>query len=183
MIRSGPARRRDARLPRARDNGHPEGSRRVLPALAVVAAVGLAAGGLLVALGRDRAPQTLDERVQAVGSKLGCVACQNLSVADSPADTARAMRGEIRRRLRDGQTPDQIESFFVDKYGQSILLSPRSVAPWVVPGLALAGGVGILALILWRRRAVHVPASAEIRLTPDERARIRREVDAVEEPD
>jgi cytochrome c-type biogenesis protein CcmH len=183
MIGSGPARRRGARLGRTTDNGHFGATRRVLPALAVVAAVALAAAGLLVALSRDGTPQTLDERVQAIGSKLGCVTCQNLSVADSPADTARAMRGEIRRRLRHGETPDQIESFFVDKYGQSILLSPRSVAPWVIPGLALAGGIGVLAWILWRRRAAPAQASAQIRLTSGERARIRREVDALEEPD
>ena len=182
MTLFGPARGRGPRLDRARDNGHPGGSRRVLPILAILAAVGLATGGLFVALGRDRAPQTLDERVQAIGSKLGCVTCQNLSVSDSPADTARAMRAEIRRRLRHGETPDQIEAFFVDKYGQSILLSPRSVAPWVIPGLALACGFGLLAWILWRRREAHT-ASTHVPLTPGERARIRREVDALEEPD
>jgi cytochrome c-type biogenesis protein CcmH len=181
MIRPGAARRDDADLMGARNNGHRASRHLLVPAIAVVAAAALAAGGLLVALNRDNAPQTLDERVQGIGSTLGCVTCQNLSVADSPADTARAMRAEIRRRLLRGETPAQIEAFFVHKYGESILLSPRSAAPWVVPVLALAGGIALLVWILRRRGSV--PSSPEVGLSPGERARIRREVDALEEPD
>jgi cytochrome c-type biogenesis protein CcmH len=91
------------------------------------------------------------------------------------------MRAEIRRRLVRGETPAQIEAFFVDKYGESILLSPRSAAPWVVPILALAGGIALLAWVLRRRRSD--PSSPEVGLSPGERALIRREVEALEEPD
>ena len=173
--------RRDASA-RTGGNGHLPRRRPLLPAaLVLVAAVAVAAGGAFVAADRSHAPQTVDSRVQQIGSGLGCVTCQNLSVADSPAGTARAMRAEIRRRLLAGETPAQIKAFFVAKYGESILLSPRSALPWVVPVVALAGGVALLGWMLWRRRPA-VP-EADPHVSPAERARIRRELAALEEPD
>ena len=167
---------------RAVENGHRASARRALPAALVLAgAAALLGAGLLVAADRSQGPQTLDARVQQIGSGLGCVTCQNLSVADSPAGTARAMRAEIRRRLEAGDTPGEIKAFFVEKYGQSILLSPRSPLPWMAPAVALAAGIALLAWTLWRRRPE--PAPAELRLTPAERARIRRDLAALEEPD
>jgi cytochrome c-type biogenesis protein CcmH len=176
------SRRRGKGAPaRAAENGHRRSRRPTLPSLlALVAAGMLVGGGLLIAADRTRPPQTLDDQVQEIASGLGCVTCQNLSVADSPAGTARAMRAEIRRRLDGGDTAAEIKAFFVEKYGEKILLSPRSVIPWVVPGLALAGGIALLAWSLGRR-SEHAPA--EPRLTAAERARIRRELAGLQEPD
>jgi cytochrome c-type biogenesis protein CcmH len=175
---------KDARAAgQAAGNGHLRSVRRLLPtALVLLGAVVLVGAGLLMAASRSPpAPQTLDERTQRIASDLGCVTCLNLSVADSPAGTARAMRAEIRRRLRGGDTPDEIRAFFVRKYGDKILLSPRSLFPWLAPGLALVVGIGLLAWGPWRRRPEGSPA--DLRLSPAERARIRRELEALEEPD
>ena len=161
--------------------GDPQGRGVVTTAVALVGAAALISAALLIAAGRSDAPRTLDDRVEQIASGLGCVTCLNLSVADSPAGTARAMRAEIKRRLLAGETSDQIKGFFVAKYGQSILLSPHSPFPWIAPGLALGAGVGILAWALWRRRPA--PTTPDPRLTPAERQRIRLELAALEEPD
>jgi cytochrome c-type biogenesis protein CcmH len=166
----------------AEENGHPPSRSRLLPsALVIVGAVAVLGAGLLLAASRSRPPQTMEQRVQEVASRLGCVTCQNLSVADSPAGTARAMRAEIRRRLKGGDGAAEITAFFVDKYGESILLSPRSPFPWVVPAVALGGGIVLVGWALWRRRPT--PARNQVRLTASERARIRRDLAALEEPD
>jgi cytochrome c-type biogenesis protein CcmH len=152
----------------------------------VAAAGALVAVALVVAATRGSpGPATVDEQVQRIAAGMRCVACENLSVADSPSDMARAMRDEIRRRLEGGQTPDEIKAYFVGRYGQWILLSPPasgiSIIPWAAPPLALLFG-GIAALwVVRRRRGARV--SAEGGPSAAERARIRQELALLEEPE
>lgn len=104
-----------------------------------------------------------EDTVRAVGEQLRCVVCQNLSVADSPSETANQMRAIIRQRLAAGDTPEQVVAYFVDKYGVWILLSPPregfNLLVWVVPFAVLLAGLVLVAVIVrrWSRRA---PAAA-----------------------
>ena len=107
-----------------------------------------------------------EETVQAIASGLRCVVCQNLSVGDSPSETANQMRGIIRQRLADGETPEQVVAYFVDKYGLWILLAPPrrgfNLLVWIAPFAGLAVGllvVGAVILRAVRRRARLAPAS------------------------
>lgn len=117
------------------------------------------------------APPT-DAEVDTIAAQLRCVVCQNLSVADSPAEMARQMRDLIRERLAQGETPEEVKTYFVGRYGEWVLLSPPvrgfPLLAWVLPLSALAGGVvGALAVLRrWSRRGVR--AGAEGRETDDE---------------
>lgn len=101
----------------------------------------------------------LDEQVRLVAAQLRCPVCQNLSVADSPSEMAREMRGVIREQLQAGKTPEEIKAYFLSKYGDWILLSPRprglSLLVWIGPFAAAAAGiaVAVLAVRRWARRA------------------------------
>ena len=127
--------------------------------------------------------QVSEDEVHAVAVLLRCVVCQNLSVADSPSETAQQMRAVIRERLAGGETPTQVRAYFVDKYGIWILLAPPATGftllVWVLPFVALAMGLGLVAAVLWRwRRRARTPApgeGAEAPLDPAMRDRIRRE--------
>ena len=77
------------------------------------------------ALAQQPAVHVNEREVYEVAAQLRCVVCQNLSVADSPSEMASQMRGIVRERLAAGETPAQVTEYFVDKYGQWILLSPR----------------------------------------------------------
>jgi cytochrome c-type biogenesis protein CcmH len=128
-----------------------------------------------------RAAPVDENTVQQIGSQLRCVVCQSLSVADSPSETASQMRGVIRERLAAGQTPEQIIAYFVDKYGQWILLEPPkrgfSLLVWVVPYIGLAGGLVLVGLVLrrWSRRPRAAPAETPA-VDDETRQRIRREL-------
>lgn len=95
-----------------------------------------------------------DTEVEAVARQLRCVVCQNLSVADSPSEMARQMRALVRERLARGESPQAVKAYFVERYGEWVLLSPPAegfaLLAWTVPFGALAGGLG-LALLLLRR--------------------------------
>jgi cytochrome c-type biogenesis protein CcmH len=121
--------------------------------------------------------------VYEVAAQLRCVVCQNLSVADSPSEMANQMRTIVRERLAAGESPDQVIQYFVDKYGQWILLSPRrqgfTLLVWIVPAVATLVGLGLAALLVrtWtRRRTARRPARPAVDAAM--RERIQREMEA-----
>ena len=99
--------------------------------------------------------------VDAVARELRCVVCQTLSVADSPSDMAKQMRDVVRERLQKGETPEAIKAYFVERYGEWVLLSPPSrgfpLVAWVLPLVVLAGGlvVAVIVLARWTGRRGH----------------------------
>jgi len=122
-----------------------------------------------------------DDAVRALASQLRCVVCQNLSVADSPSEMARQMRDVIRERLGRGETPDQVTTYFVDKYGDWVLLAPRprgfNLLVWLLPFAGLVLGIGLVlrAARRWARCPAEPPSPAV--LAPEDRERVRLELE------
>ena len=112
----------------------------------------VALGVLLYAWSALAAPT--DRQVDEVAAQLRCVVCQNLSVADSPSDMAKQMRDLVRERLAAGETPEQVKAYFVERYGEWVLLSPPargfSLLAWVAPLGALGGGAVLALVVLYR---------------------------------
>lgn len=100
------------------------------------------------------ADAALEERTAAVASTLRCPVCQGESIQDSPAELAQQMRALVRERLRAGETPEQIQAYFVSKYGEWILLEPRmtglNIALYVWPVALVVGGL-VLVVVLVKR--------------------------------
>jgi cytochrome c-type biogenesis protein CcmH len=137
---------------------------------------------VLVALPAHAATgQPVDENtVHQIAVQLRCVVCQNLSVGDSPSETANQMRGLIREQLAAGRTPDEVLAYFVERYGQWILLSPPkqgfNLLVWVVPFVGLALGLVAVVLVVrrWTRNTRSAPAAPAVEDAM--RERIRREL-------
>jgi len=121
-----------------------------------------------------------EDTVHDVAAQLRCVVCQSLSVADSPSETAHEMKDIIRERLAAGESPEQVRAYFVEKYGNWILLSPPrqgfNLLVWVVPFAGLGLGL-VLVLIVVRRWSRRPAAPQAPPLDPAMRARIRREME------
>lgn len=95
-------------------------------------------------------------QADALAASLRCPVCQGLSVKDSDSPTAQDIRADIDRRLAAGESPSRIRQAYVDRYGQWILLRPRTTGfgalVWLVPpALAGAGAIG-LGAAFWRWR-------------------------------
>jgi cytochrome c-type biogenesis protein CcmH len=108
-------------------------------------------------LGQDYAEESLpdvNQEAQAVAlmDTLRCVVCQGQPISGSNADLARDMRRLVRERIALGESPDDVRTWLVNRYGQWISLKPavnEQTAPlWVIPVLALLG-----AAALYTRRA------------------------------
>jgi cytochrome c-type biogenesis protein CcmH len=88
-------------------------------------------------------------------------------VADSNAEIAGEMRRLIQQQLDAGKNRQQIVSYFRQRYGDWILLDPPKtglhLVVWLLPLLALLGGIVTLAVLVrrWRAAADAVPAAPE----------------------
>jgi len=116
-----------------------------------------------------------EARVRDVAASLRCPVCQNLSIQDSPSELAQDMKRIVRDRLAAGATPDQVQQYFVERYGEWVLLEPRArgvnLTVWLLPMLVLAGGAVLLwgAVRRWVRPAPAVAGGgvAPVTLPPD----------------
>ncbi len=122
---------------------------------------------------RDEAER---ERYQALTKELRCPKCQNQDIADSNAPIAADLRREIFRMLGEGKSNQQIVDFMVDRYGDFVrykpALSSRTWLLWFGPGLLLASGFVVLAVIVRRRRGAATQGSQA--LSDDERERLAK---------
>lgn len=144
-------------------------------ALPIAAGVLLALAGLAV-VGLLRPSNASDAATLA--TELRCPDCEGLSVAESPTRSAAAIRGQITALLADGATPDQVRQHFVDRYGEWILLSPRSPLPWLAPIALLA--LGVAGFWRWLRRRSGAPAPPAAEPRTDATRRVADEAEALD---
>jgi cytochrome c-type biogenesis protein CcmH len=89
-----------------------------------------------------------EAKAQALMAELRCLVCQGQSIADSDAELAGDMRDLVRRRIAEGQTPGQIRSWLIQRYGTWVSYRPTDEPAawplWIAPLLLF--GVGALLL-------------------------------------
>lgn len=125
----------------------------------------LAAGiaTVVIAVGLLTTPSAPADRVEAIASRLRCPVCQSVSVAESPSEQARDMREIIAQHVAEGRTDGEIVAFFVDRYGEWIILSPPArggtLALWLLPPAAVLIGVVLAA---GRRRRLRLPRGGRV---------------------
>jgi cytochrome c-type biogenesis protein CcmH len=80
--------------------------------------------------------------------ELRCLVCQGQSIHDSDAEMAGDMRHLVRTRLKAGESPEQVRSWLVERYGSWVsyqpTLSSGTIILWLAPLLLLLVG-GLLA--------------------------------------
>jgi cytochrome c-type biogenesis protein CcmH len=88
-----------------------------------------------------------EARAQALMQELRCLVCQGQSIADSDADMAGDMRDLVRRRISEGESPSQIRSWLVERYGLWVTYRPPAQPItwplWLAPIVLLAAGLFI----------------------------------------
>lgn len=125
--------------------------------LAFFLAIGAAAPGIAQDYAEEALPNPRQEaQAVALMDTIRCVVCQGQPISGSNADLAGDMRRLVRERIAAGDTPEQVRAWLVDRYGPWISLKPQvtasTAALWLVPALALIGGIVLAARRLRRRR-------------------------------
>lgn len=116
----------------------------------------------------------LEARARDISQELRCLVCRNENIDDSNAQLARDLRLLVRERLVAGDSNAEVVAFVVDRYGEYVLLNPTAgganLILWIAGPAMLAGGLGLAALYLRRRRTA--PDAASAALSDEERARL-----------
>lgn len=87
-------------------------------------------------------------RARNISKNVRCVVCQNQSIDESSAPLAKDLRILIRKKIKDGNTDDEIYKFLVNRYGDFILLKPllkfNTFILWIMPFVLLVVGIFII---------------------------------------
>jgi cytochrome c-type biogenesis protein CcmH len=90
-----------------------------------------------------------EKTAQGIFEDVKCLVCQGESLAESNADMAVDMRELIRNKVAQGETPSEIKSYLVEKFGEQILQTPpmddSTYLLWFLPVILLIfGGMVII---------------------------------------
>lgn len=114
---------------------------------------------VVVGATRDAGPQTPQDRVDEVTSRLACPVCDGESVFESQNNTSRAIRNEVADLVRENElSDDQILAFF-EARNSEILLVPKAsgfdALVWVLPVMGFLIGTVMLGFAFrrWRLEA------------------------------
>lgn len=131
--------------------------------------------------------ENLTDGAYLIGKELRCPVCQGMPIADSPSKMAVAMMKRVRELHDEGKTHDEIVEYFVQSYGEWVLLKPRAEGitwfVWILPPLGLLIGVILVMRYIRQSEASGAPkqeAAKEVPATTDDdylRA-VREEVDS-----
>lgn len=116
----------------------------------------------------------LERRMLRIAKELRCTVCQNQPVSESNSDLARDMRAIINEQIKAGKSDAEIKQYFVDRYGNYVLMKPPLdmtgsfiwLTPLVIFVVLAAGG-----MIFLRNR--HREPKAVATLSEADQARIR----------
>ena len=120
----------------------------------VLRSFSLWAGALVVVLALilATAPSAPNDqsRIAHLESLVKCPSCENISVAQSNATSAVAVRNEITQRVHAGESDNAILTSLEATYGTSVLLSPSTTGLGALLWLAPVLGLFALVFAFWR---------------------------------
>lgn len=99
---------------------------------------------LLFALPAAAQEPITDDEVNDIARNLYCPTCENTPLDVCPTQACQDWRDEIRTQLSEGRSRQDIEQYFVARYGAQVLAQPRftgfDILVWLLPILAVVVG-------------------------------------------
>ena len=93
----------------------------------------------------------INDNYQKIVDRYRCVVCQNQSLGESEAPIAYDMRMKIKDMLVKGSSSAEIDKYFVERYGEFVLLKPQyslhNGLLYILPGFGLL----IIVLLIFRK--------------------------------
>lgn len=123
----------------------------------------------------------LDAQTLQVAKGLYCPVCAGTPLDVCETQACQQWRELIKQKLGAGETPAQIQEYFVSQYGERVLGAPRAqglnLVVYVVPAFVVSGGAALLYLFASRRvKPVPAPAPAQESVNDAYRSRVEQEL-------
>jgi len=129
------------------------------------------------------AEDPIERKMLDIAEKLRCTVCQNQPVAESRSELATDMKDLITEKLKQGRSEQEIIQYFVDRYGDYVLLEPpqsgNGALLWIMPPMLLL--LAVLAAVLMmksRREKLAFTPPPTLSDADKERIRLAREDDS-----
>lgn len=121
----------------------------------------------------------LEQRAREISKDLRCLVCRNENIDDSNAQLATELRILVRERLVEGDSNEEAVSYIVDRYGEYVLLRPKTsgsnIVLWLAGPLMLLLSL-VLALFYLRGRSL-APVVRDQGLSDEEKVRLGKILD------
>ena len=105
-----------------------------------------------VALAQGPVSTPSDDEVNRIAKNLYCPVCENIPLDTCETKACKDWREEIRLKLSEGWSDQQIYDFFVEQHGDRVLASPPArglnLLVYIVPPLLILAGLVLLAKVL-----------------------------------
>ncbi len=130
----------------------------------------------------------LDSQTLQVAKGLYCPVCPGVPLDVCDTQACQQWRALIRERLSQGQSPAQIEAYFVEQYGERVLGAPRAegfnLFIYALPAFAVSAGAALLFLFT-KRHSLRPAAPSELQtpISNSYRSRIESELRKLAEND
>lgn len=107
--------------------------------------------------------EALQKKAMEINELIMCPLCAGQTIAQSSNETSSQMRELVLKKLRQGETKEEILQYFESRYGQRILAKPNikgfNLILWFFPFVTVAlAAIGIYVLI--RRWSARLPSTA-----------------------
>lgn len=124
----------------------------------------------------------LDAQTLQVAKGLYCPVCPGTPLDVCETQACQQWRALIKEKLSQGETPKQIETYFIAQYGERVLGAPRAqglnLIVYILPAFAISAGAALLYLFAARRvNQEPAPAPAASPTSDAYRSRIENELD------
>ena len=109
--------------------------------------------------------EALQEKAREINELIMCPLCAGQTIAQSSNETSSQMRDLVLKKLRQGESKEEILQYFESRYGERILAKPNirgfNLILWFLPFVSVAlAAIGIYVLIRrWSARVPSTPAS------------------------
>ena len=126
-----------------------------------------------------------EELAAEIESGLKCPVCRSQSVRTSRSFMAADMSRRVREMVAEGKSKEEIREYFVARYGDYIVLSPRKEGfgwtVWLLPFALVLGGAATIVAVArrWKGRPPAAPPSP-LSSTSTYMQRLERELEETE---